>query len=98
MQDRQQHVRGPLRVVRKHKVSVSLERPVYAAEQDDRHLYMRVTVRVAHVAALVDQNMVEQSAVTFLDLRQLRGEVRQILHMVTVHFCVVGDILRFVTQ
>src|SRR6516164_89095 len=38
VQDAQKHVRGPLRVVGKNRMAIALERPVAAADEDDRHL------------------------------------------------------------
>src|SRR5262245_24522890 len=58
VKDAQQHVRRPLRVVREHEVAVPLERAVDAADENHGHLLVSMTVRVAHVAALVDQHVV----------------------------------------
>src|SRR6266508_359570 len=48
VQDAQQHVRGALRVVGEHEVTVSLERAVDAADENHRYLLVRMPVRVAH--------------------------------------------------
>jgi hypothetical protein len=63
VQQADQHVRRALRVVGEHQMAVALERAVDAADEDHRHLLVRVPVRVAHVAALVDQHVIEHRAV-----------------------------------
>ena len=96
MQDAEQHVRRSLRVVREHHVTVSLERAVDAADENHRHLLVRVPMRIAHVAALVDQHVIEHRAVAVGHVLQLLDEVRQVLHVIAVDLGVVRDVLRLV--
>src|SRR6185436_12520633 len=54
MQEAEQHVRRPLRIVGAHEMAIPFERAIDAAEENHRHLFMGGPVRVAHVAPLVD--------------------------------------------
>jgi hypothetical protein len=98
MQQGEQHVRCPLRVIREHDMPVPLELPIQAAQQNHRHFDVRVPVRVAHVAAFVNQDVIQQRAVAVRDLAQLLSEVRQILNVIPVHLGVAGHIIRLVTM
>src|SRR5437660_1479013 len=98
MQEAQQHVRRPLRVIREHNVTIPLERTVKSAQEDNRHLFVSVPMRIAHVASLIDQYMIENTAVAIGYLFQLVGEVRKVLHVITVHLRVIGDVLRLVAM
>src|SRR5262245_607205 len=53
VQQAQQHVRGALRVVGEHEMTVPLERAVDSTDENHGHFLVRMAVRVAHVAALV---------------------------------------------
>src|ERR1700691_4434417 len=97
MQDAQQHIRVPLRVVGEYDVAIPLEFTVDPAEKNDRHLYMRMPMGVAHVASLVDQDMIQNaSTIAIGNLAQFVGKGGQVLHMVPVHLCIVGYVLRLV--
>ena len=60
---------------------------------DLRAVYRR---RRGHVAALVDQHVVEQRAIAILNLRQLVAEIGEVLDVIPVDLRVVGDVLRLV--
>src|SRR5438067_9463306 len=96
VQHAQQHVRGALRVVGEYEVTVPLERAVDASDENHGHLLVRMAMRVAHVAALVDQHVIEQRAVAVRNVPELFTEVREVLDVVAVHLRVVGDVLRLV--
>ena len=57
---------------------------------------MRVPMRVPHIAAFINEHVIEQCAVAVLRPAELLGEISQILHMIPVHPGVVRDILRLV--
>src|SRR5438128_11007596 len=59
---------------------------------------MGVPVLIALVASLVDQHVIQNATVTLGNIPQLLAEVRQVLHVIPVHFGIVGDILRLVAM
>src|ERR1700722_17573388 len=61
MQDAQQHISCFLCVFREDDVAISLEGPVDTADEDHRHLDVRVAVGIAHVRSLVNQDVVEDA-------------------------------------
>src|SRR6185369_4715085 len=63
MEDDQEHVGSPLLIVRIHNMAIPFERSVDSSQQNYRHLHMRMPVRIAHVAALVDQHVIEYAAI-----------------------------------
>src|SRR5579862_1536553 len=98
MQDGEQHVGGPLGVIGIYDVTVPFEIAVQPAQKNDGHLHMRVAMRIAHVASLVDQNVVEKAAVSIGCLAQLFGEIREVLNVIPVHLGVAGYILRLIAM
>src|SRR5438874_1052672 len=81
VQHAQQHVRGALRVVGEHEVTVPLERAVDASDENHGHLLVRMAMRVAHVAALVDQHVIEHRAVA---IRMRRSSSRMLSVYVSI--------------
>src|SRR2546427_2923641 len=79
IENAQQHVRVPLRVVREHKVTVALEPAVDSAYKLDRDFLVRVPVRIAHVGAFVDQHVIEHITVAVWNIPQPFAEVREVL-------------------
>src|ERR1700722_18130858 len=59
MKDTEQHVGRPLGVIRIYDMAVPFEIAIQAAQQNDGNLHMGVAMRIAHVAALVNQDVVE---------------------------------------
>ena len=84
VQNAQEQVGAPLGVVREHEVAIPRERPVDPAEKNGRHLLVRVSVRVTHVATLVDQYVIQQVAVAVGSVLQLPGKVRQVFNVIAV--------------
>ena len=78
-------------------MTIALERPVDSSDQDHRHLLVRVPMRVAHVASLVDQHVIQNGAVAIGNVPELVAEIRQVLHVIPVDLGVVGDVLRLVS-
>jgi hypothetical protein len=54
---------------------------------------MCMAMGVAHVASLVDQDVIENSAIPFRHTLQLGHKVCEVLHMVPIHLGVVGNVL-----
>ena len=67
---------------------------VVAADQDVRHVVVHVLVRVAHVAAVQQQRMIEQRAVAIVGVSQFVDEVRQHLHVILVDLRQLLDRIR----
>src|SRR5438105_14660906 len=59
---------------------------------------MRMAMRVAHIAALVDQDVIEHGAIPVRHILEFFHENREVLHMIAVHLCVIGDVLRLVAM
>ena len=55
---------------------------------------MLMLIGIAHVAAVQDQRVVEQSAFAILCLFQLVDEIRKALHVILIDLCVIGDDVR----
>src|SRR3546814_9931016 len=68
VEDTQQHIGRFADAVthlgRENKVAISGEGAVDSADKDGRARLMRVAMRIAHVASLVDQHMVQNAAVS----------------------------------
>ena len=100
VQDAEQHVgrlpNGLIDLVREHEMTIASERAVESSDQDDGTLLVTVQVRVAHIAALVDQDVIQDRAVPVGDVPQPLAEVRQVLHVIPVDLGVVGDVLGIV--
>src|SRR5215467_1809914 len=92
----QQHVRTSLYIVGKDNMTISLEGSVNAANELNRHFFMSVPMRIAHVCSLVDQHVVQNGAVAFRNIPQLLDKLREILHVVPIDFGVLRNTLRLV--
>src|SRR5438105_484496 len=84
IEDREQHVRVFLRVVREYQMAISFELAVDSADEFDRYLLMRVAMGIPHVGSLVDQHVIEDVAVAVGNVTQLLAEVRQVLHVIPI--------------
>src|SRR5437016_802473 len=71
-------------------MTVPLELTVDSTDKLNRYFLMRVPMRIPHVGSLVDQHVVQNVAVAFGGILQLLAEVRQILHVIAIDFCIVG--------
>ena len=80
----QQHVRTPLQIVGKDDVTIPFERSVDATDELDRHFFVCVPMRIAHVGSLVDQYVIENRAVAFSGVVQLLYELGQVLNVVPI--------------
>jgi len=58
MQNAQEQIRTALGVVRKHKVAIARERSIDTPEKYGRHFLVGVSVRVPHITAFVNQDMI----------------------------------------
>ena len=100
VEDAQQHIarlaHAVTHLVREYKVTIPLERAVDSADEDHGHFFMGVPMRIAHVASLVDQHVVQNAAVSVGYVLQLFDELRQILYVIPVDLGIVCDVLRLV--
>src|SRR5262249_3793469 len=84
VEDRQQQAAGRYRLRRIRDVAVALHASVQPSDEHVRDVVVHVLVRVAHVAAVEHERMIEQRAVAVLCLRETIDQVRQHLHVVLV--------------
>ena len=90
VQDREQQIRTAFRVVGEREVTVAGERAVDASDQNRRHLFMGMPMRITHVAALVDEHVIEQAAVPVIRRRELLAEVRKVADVEAIDLRVAG--------
>src|SRR5579871_4279189 len=89
-------MRRALRIIVKDDVPISGEITIHPAGEYDRGLNGRRAMRVAPIASLVDQDMIEKSAVPIRCLAQLLGKIGKILNVVAVHLRVICYVLGFI--
>src|SRR5690606_34877349 len=77
VEEAQQQVARPHRLGRIRQVAITRHPAVVPAEDHVRNVVMQVLIRVAHVAAVQDQRMIEQRAVALLRARELVRKVRE---------------------
>ena len=75
-------------------MTIPLESTVDSTEEDNRHFLMRVPMRITHVAALVNQHVIQNVAVALGNIPQLLAEVRQVLDVIPVYLGIVGLVRR----
>ena len=73
-------------------MAITPERAVNSAGKDDRHFLMGVAVGITHVAAFVDQYVIERRAFHVLDFAELVHEIGKIGDVVTIDLGVIGNV------
>ena len=96
IENAQQHVRTPLHIVWEDDVAIPFESAIDFADQFDRYFLVRVAMRIAHVRALIDEHVIQNSAVAFLSLAEFLDEFREVLHVIAIDLRVAGDVFRLV--
>ena len=77
-------------------MAIPFESAIDFTNQFDGYFLVRVAMRIAHVRALIDEHVIQNSAVAFLNVAEFLGEFREILQVVAIDLCVIGDVFRLV--
>ena len=72
-------------------MAIALELPGCSTNQQVRHIVVQVLVRVAHVAAVKDERMIQQRAIAVRSILQLVDKIRQALDVLLIQPGIARD-------